>query len=193
MGASYTGAVRLDDLGWNPEMAAHYEPWRERSDHDPARVAVEFNHLFRVYVAEGDVEAVVSGRLKHHATSRSELPAVGDWVVIRRRSEEDRATIVHVLPRRSRFSRKAAGGVTDEQVVAANVDVVFLVMALDADFSPRRLERYLLLARDSGAESVVLLTKPDLCADLPAAVADVATVAGSAPVHVLNPRSGEGR
>ncbi|HWN86947.1 MAG TPA: GTPase RsgA, partial [Vicinamibacterales bacterium] len=184
--------MRLDDLGWDRDMAAHYEPWRERSGHDPARVAVEFNHLFRVYVEDGDVEAVVSGRLKHHAMSRSELPAVGDWVVIRRGADQDRASIVHVLPRRSRFSRKVAGGVTDEQVVAANVDVVFLVMGLDADFSPRRLERYLLLARDSGAEAVVLLTKPDLCADLPGAAAEVAAVAGSMPVHVLNPRSGDG-
>jgi ribosome biogenesis GTPase len=117
---------------------------------------------------------------------------VGDWVVARRRPDEDRAAIVHVLPRRSRFSRKVAGSVTDEQVVAANVDVVFLVMGLDADFSPRRLERYLLLARDSGAAPVVLLTKPDLCADLGALEADIAAVAGGLPVHVLNPRSGDG-
>jgi ribosome biogenesis GTPase len=173
-------------------MAAQYDPWRARAEHEPARVAVEFNHLYRVYGPDGDLEAVVSGRLKHHATSRSELPAVGDWVVVRRRADEGRASIVHVLPRRSCFSRKAAGGVTDEQVVAANVDVVFLVMALDGDFSPRRLERYLLLARDSGAASVVLLTKPDLCADLPAAIAAVAAVSGPVPVHVLNPRTGDG-
>jgi len=173
-------------------MAAHYEPWRERSDHAPARVAVEFNHLFRVCGADGDLEAMVSGRLKHHAVGRRELPAVGDWVVVRRRAEDDRAAIVHVLPRRSRFSRKVAGNVTDEQVVAANVDVVFLVMALDSDFSPRRLERYLLTARDSGASAVVLLTKPDLCSDVPGAVAEVVAVAGPVPVHVLNPRIGEG-
>jgi len=184
--------VRLDDLGWDEEMAALYEPWRARAEHEPARVAVEFNHLYRVYGLDGDLEAVVSGRLKHHATSRSELPAVGDWVVVRRRADEGRASIVHVLPRRSCFSRKAAGGVTDEQVVAANVDVVFLVMALDGDLSPRRLERYLLLAQDSGAASVVLLTKPDLCADLPASVAEVAAVSGPVPVHVLNPRTGDG-
>jgi len=183
--------VRLDELGWDERVAAHYAPWSGRSDHAPARVAVEFNHLYRVYVDGGEVEAVVSGRLKHHAASRSELPAVGDWVVVRHR-EEGRAAIVHVLPRRSRFSRKVAGGVTDEQVVAANVDVVFLVMALDGDFSPRRLERYLLLSRDSGAASVVLLTKPDLCPDPAAPLAEVAGVAGGLPVHVLNPRSGDG-
>jgi ribosome biogenesis GTPase len=182
----------LEDLGWDEETAAAFEPWRDRADHEPARVAVEFNHLYRLYVNGGEVEAVVSGRVKHHAESRADLPAVGDWVVARRRREEDRASIVHVLPRRSRFSRKVAGGVTDEQVVAANVDVVFLVMALDSDFSPRRLERYLLLARDSGASPVVLLTKPDLCDDVGARVAAVAVVAGDLPVHLLNPRSGEG-
>jgi ribosome biogenesis GTPase / thiamine phosphate phosphatase len=184
--------VRLDDLGWDEPLAAAFEPWRAREDHLPARVAVEFNHLYRVYVDGAEVEAVVSGRLKHHAESRGELPAVGDWVVVRKRLDEDIASIVHVLPRRSRFSRKVAGGVTEEQVVAANVDVVFLVMALDADFSQRRLERYLLVARESGADPVVLLTKPDLGADLPARMAEVATVAGLLPVHVLNPRSGEG-
>jgi ribosome biogenesis GTPase len=184
--------VRLDELGWDEQTAAAYAPWAAREGHVPARVAVEFNHLYRVYAEGNEVEAVVSGRLKHHAASRGELPAVGDWVVVRKRPDEDRVAIVHVLPRRSRFSRKVAGAVTDEQVVAANVDVVFLVMALDDDFSPRRLERYLLLARDSGASPVVLLTKPDLSADVPAAVAEVAAVAGALPVHVLNPRSGEG-
>jgi ribosome biogenesis GTPase len=184
--------VRLDELGWDEQTAAAYEAWGARDDHQPARVAVEFNHLYRVYLDGAEAEAMVSGRLKHHAASRGELPAVGDWVVVRKRSDEDRAAIVHVLPRRSRFSRKVAGGVTDEQVVAANVDVVFLVMAFDADFSPRRLERYLLLARESGAAPVILLTKPDLSADLAAQVAEVVAVAHALPVHVLNPRSGEG-
>jgi len=184
--------VHLDELGWDEHMAAHYEPWAGKEGLHPARVAVEFNHLYRVYVDGGEAEASVAGRLKHHAASRGELPAVGDWVVIRRRSDEDRVTILHVLPRRSHFSRKVAGGVTDEQVVAANVDVVFLVMGLDADFSPRRLERYLLLARDSGAAPVILLTKPDLCADLPSHLAEVLTVTGDLPVHVLNPRAGDG-
>jgi ribosome biogenesis GTPase len=184
--------VLLDELGWNDDVAGQYEVWAAKPDHLPARVAVEFNHLYRVYVDGGEVEAVVSGRLKHHASSRGELPAVGDWVVIRKRGDEDRAAIVHVLPRRSRFSRKVAGDVTDEQVVAANVDVVFLVMALDGDFSPRRLERYLLLARESGAAAAVLLTKPDLAADVVACVAAVVSVTGDTPVHVLNPKSGEG-
>jgi ribosome biogenesis GTPase len=184
--------VQLDELGWDAGLAAAYEPWAGRADHTPGRVAVEFNHLYRVYAGGTEIEAAASGRLKHHAESRRELPAVGDWVVVRRRGDEPRGSIVHVLPRRGRFSRKVAGHVTDEQVVAANVDVVFLVMGLDGDYSLRRLERYLLLSRDSGATPVVLLTKPDLTLDLPSQVADVTAVVSSAPVHVLNPRSGEG-
>jgi ribosome biogenesis GTPase len=85
-----------------------------------------------------------------------------------------------------------AGNVTGEQVVAANVDVIFMVMSLDNDFSVRRLERYLLMARESGAAPVVLLTKPDLCSDLPAFVADVVAACGDAPVHVINPKLNEG-
>jgi ribosome biogenesis GTPase len=117
---------------------------------------------------------------------------VGDWVVLRKRADEPRGAIVAVLPRRSRFSRRMAGNVTDEQVVAANADVVFVVMSLDHDYSLRRLERYLLLARESGASPVILLTKPDLCEDLPARVAEVVALAGDVPTHVVSPRRGEG-
>lgn len=185
-------STRLTDLGWTANEAAHYAAFVGKDGLQPARVAIEFNHIYRVYVDDGELEATASGRLKHHATSRSELPAVGDWIVLRRRPDADRATIVAVLPRRSRFSRKMAGHVTDEQVVAANVDVVFVVMALDADFSPRRLERYLLLARESGAWPVVVLTKPDVCVNVPARVADAMAVAGNLPVHVLSPKRNEG-
>jgi ribosome biogenesis GTPase len=130
--------------------------------------------------------------MKHTAERRAELPAVGDWVVLRRRGDERRAAVVEVLPRAGYFSRKVAGVVTDEQVVAANIDLAFIVTSLDADFSPRRLERYLLVAREGGVQPVVLLTKPDKCDDVPARVSDAVTVAGEAPVLVVNPRSGEG-
>jgi ribosome biogenesis GTPase len=184
--------MRLDELGWDERLAADFAPWRDTAGVQPGRVAIEFNHNYRVYVGNGEIDAVAAGRLKHHAGSRADLPAVGDWVAVRMRPGEDRGAIQAVLPRRSKFSRHAAGGVTDEQVVAANADVVFLVMALDHDFSVRRLERYLLLSRESGAAPVILLTKPDLAEDVPARVADVATVAGDLPVHVLSPRLNEG-
>ena len=184
--------MRLNALGWDELFAEHYAPWATRPGFVPARVAIEFNHNYRVYTGEGELEVMAAGRLKHRAASRAEMPAVGDWVVVRTQADEDRGSIVAVLPRRSRFSRKMAGHVTDEQVVAANVDVVFVVMALDADFSVRRLERYLLLARESGAAPVVLLTKPDLAPDREAQLAGVGAVAGDVPVHVVNPRLSEG-
>ena len=182
----------LKDLGWDDSRARDLEPWAGRAGFQPGRVIIGFNYLYRVGTEEGEVEAVLAGRLKHRAESQGELPAVGDWVVLRKRRDEDRGAIVAVLPRRSRFSRRMAGNVTGEQIVAANVDVVFIVMSLDDDYSVRRLERYLLMARESGATPVVVLTKPDMCADLPAFVADVAAASSDVPVHVVNPRLNQG-
>jgi ribosome biogenesis GTPase len=183
--------MTLAELGWNDTFAAAYEPWQSKAHVHPGRVGIEFNQNFRVYVEDGEVDAVTAGRLKHRAGSRAELPAVGDWVAVRQRPE-DGAVIVGVLPRRTAFTRRAAGEPTGEQVVAANVDVVFVVMGLDRDYNPRRLERYLLMARESGAAPVVLLTKPDLSPDLSAHIRDVTTLAGDIVVHVVNPKSGEG-
>jgi ribosome biogenesis GTPase len=182
----------LADLGWNDTLAAHFAPWRGKAHIEPGRVIIEFNHLYRIAVEEGDIEGVLTGRMKHLAARRSELPAVGDWVAIRRGTDRGRGAVVAVLPRYSRFSRKASGNVTDEQVVAANVDVVFIVMALDPDFSVRRLERYLLLSRESGASPVVLLTKPDLATDAAARASEVAEMTGDVPVHVVSPKFGHG-
>lgn len=184
--------MRLVELGWNGTRAEQFGPWAGKEHVEPGRIAIEFNFNYRVYVDGDEIEAVAAGRLKHHAASRSEMPAVGDWVAVKKRPDEDRGSIQAILPRHSKFSRKVAGNVTDEQVVAANVDVVFLVMALDNDFSVRRLERYLLLARESGASPVILLTKPDLADDVPARVAQVERMAGGLPIHVLSPKFSEG-
>jgi ribosome biogenesis GTPase len=169
--------VDLRDLGWDDALRHQFEPWAAKPHVQPGRVFIEFNYIFRVYIHGGETEAVLAGRLKHHATSRSELPAVGDWVVVRTRPGDERGSIVAVLPRRSRFSRRMAGNVTDEQVVAANVNVTFIVMGLDQDYSLRRLERYLLLSQESGAAPVVLLTKPDVGDDVERRIAEVQAIA----------------
>lgn len=184
--------MTLTELGWNDAFDAAYESWRAKPDVRPGRVAIEFNQIFRIYVEDGELDAITAGRLKHRARGRAELPAVGDWVAVRKRPEEDRGVIMGVLPRRSAFSRRAAGEVTGEQVVAANVDVVFVVMGLDRDYNVRRLERYLVMARESGASPVILLTKPDLCSDLSAHLREVTSLAGDIVVHVVNPKRGEG-
>src|SRR4030095_13607067 len=184
--------MTLRELGREEARAGECEPWAGKPAHHLARVLIGFNYLYRVGIEGGEFDAVLAGRLKHHAKRQGELPAVGDGVAVRKRSREARGAIVAVLPRRSRFSRRMAGNVTDEQVVAANVDVIFIVMSLDDDYSVRRLERYLLMARESGATPVVLLTKPDLCADLPAYVAETVAASGDAPVHVLSPKLNQG-
>lgn len=184
--------MHLTELGWDEEFARGFAPWATNAHVQPGRVGIEFNYIYRLHMEEGELEAVLAGRLKHKAVSRGELPAVGDWVAVRKRGAGDRGTIVGVLPRRSRFSRRMAGNVTDEQVVAANVGVIFIAMALDQDFSLRRLERYLLLAHESGAAPVILLTKPDLADDVAARVSEVVAAAGDVPIHVLRPKAGEG-
>jgi ribosome biogenesis GTPase len=182
----------LTEFGWDDAFAAAFEALRPGAHVEPARVAIGFNYLYRVWTDSGGLEVAIAGRLKHHAASRSELPAVGDWVAVRRRPNLDRGAIVAVLPRRSAFSRRMAGAVTGEQVVAANADVVFVVMGLDPDFNLRRLERYLLLARESGAAPVVVLTKPDLSGTVAEQMAAVASIAGTSPVHVVSPKLNQG-
>ena len=139
---------------------------------------------------EGETLARVSGRLRHRAEDRSAFPAVGDWVVLEPVPDGD-SRIHAVLPRFSRFSRRAAGDVTEEQVVAANIDVVFLVGGLDRDFNPRRIERYLVVAWESGATPVVLLNKADLVEAPEHFVGEVERVAPGVDVHAISARQTE--
>lgn len=179
--------TRLPDLGWNGPLAAAFEPHAARGL-APGRVALEHTHVYRVLTASDDVLARVAGRLRHRARSRADFPAVGDWVALDRSAHEREARIVHVLPRRSRFSRRAAGDPTEEQVVAANVDTVFLVAGLDGDFNLRRIERYLLVAWESGAAPVIVLNKADVVEDADALVDSVRAVAAGVPVHAVSCR-----
>src|SRR5687767_14920000 len=124
--------MSLVALGRDEQFAAALDGLALGADVEPARVVIEFNYLYRLGAGLGAFEATVSGRLKHRGVSRSQLPAVRDWVAVRTRPNQDKGLIVAVLPRRSAFSRRMAGAVTDEQVVAAKVDVLFVVMGVDA-------------------------------------------------------------
>jgi len=134
----------------------------------------------------------VSGKLRHEALEQDEFPSVGDWVVVSLRPLEKRATIHKVLPRKSKFSRKVAGVNTREQIVASNIDTVFLVNALNKDFNARRIERYLIMAWESGATPVILLSKADLCMDLEEKLRETELVAMGVPVHVISALDGIG-
>jgi ribosome biogenesis GTPase len=183
----------LTHLGWDPAIEDQFAPFAA-DGLEPARVAVEQRGAYLLYTARGERWAELSGRLRHGVGGRGELPAVGDWVAIADPDGAERALVQAVLPRRTKFSRMAAtdGGDAAEQIVAANVDVVFLTAGLDGDFNPRRLERYLTLGWESGAAPVVVLTKVDLCTDVEAALLDVEPVAIGVPVHAVSNVTGEG-
>ncbi len=181
----------LHKLGWNPFFAQAFEPFKG-DEPLPARVAVQHKGHYLLYSELGELQGKVTGRLRHRAGSTKDFPAVGDWVVIRARPDEGAATITSILPRRTKFSRKVAGPTTEEQIVAANIDKVFIVAGLDEDFNPRRIERYLVLAAESGAEPVIVLNKADLCDDLPDVLNEVQTIAGGAPVLVTSVVRNEG-
>jgi ribosome biogenesis GTPase / thiamine phosphate phosphatase len=154
----------------------------------PGLVASAARDRFLVWTEEGEVEASVSGRLRH---SSATWPAVGDWVALR----ENGQVIEQVLGRRTVLSRKQPGRALDEQVLAANIDVLFVVSGLDHDYNERRIERYLVVARQGGARPVILLTKADLAEsngrDLAEIVARLSAWSG-APVLALNALSGAG-
>ncbi len=144
-----------------------------------------------------DRSAVVSGRFRFEALASSDYPAVGDWVTVA--AGQEPAVITAVLPRRSAFvrsaadaSRRSAGHLADEQVLAANVDVAFLVAGLDRDFNLRRLERYLAVAWSSGVRPVIVLNKADIAADLDDRLLEVEAIAPAVPIVILSALTGDG-
>lgn len=152
-----------------------------------ARVCEQHRDLYRVIGGEGEYAAEVSGRLAYDAAGSADFPAVGDWVMTDRPDDlAGNAIIRRILSRRSVFARKAAGTAAATQVIAANIDTVFICMSLNADFNLRRLERYLTIAFDSMARPVIVLTKADLCGDLDARLAEIASVGMGADVAVCS-------
>ena len=186
--------ITLEVLGWDARWAevwAAHHP--DGGDAKPARVVVESQHIYRVHTGREDVLARITGRVRHKFGSREAFPAVGDWVALKPAGPaEEMGRIVDVLPRRGRFVRKAAGTGIEAQVVAANVDVVFLVSGLDHDFNVRRIERYLLAALEGGASPVIVLNKADLARDLDDVRRELAPVAGAVPVLMMSAKDGSG-
>src|SRR5919108_842662 len=168
----------LEALGWSQLFADAFAPY-EQEGLLPGRVAVQERGAVVLFTAAGTLPAT------GHAVA-------GDWVAFEPLSGEERGLVRAVLPRRTRFARKEAWLRSEEQVVAANADVVFLVSSLDRDFSPRRIERYLTAAWDSGADPVVVLTKVDVAPDPVAAVAEAEAVAFGVPLHAVSAVTGTG-
>jgi ribosome biogenesis GTPase len=178
----------LDTLGWNAHFEKSFEEFATNG-FAPARVALEYQGLYRIYCEHGELLAEVTGRVHYNAQSRSDYPAVGDWVAITPLSDERKAIIHGILPRLSKFSRKVAGETTEEQIVATNVDTIFLVQGLDSNYNLRRLERYLALAVESGAQPVIILNKSDLADDIDSRLAEVESIAPDVRAHAISSKT----
>lgn len=157
------------------------------------RVIAQYKDLYKVATENYELTAEISGKFRYHTTLKSDYPAVGDFVMIDRENNLAGNAIIHnVLTRKSVFGRKAAGTANDVQIVAANIDTVFICMSLNNDFNLRRLERYLSIAWDSGATPVIVLTKSDLCEDISVMLEEVNTIAIGVDVIVTTSTMEEG-
>ncbi len=177
--------IDLSAVGWTPEREAAFAPLREQGL-EPGLIAVSYGGLGTVWTAEGAMDFSAAGRLRlQEKKERAGLPAIGDWVALRRPVTQGAAWLVQeILPRRSSFWRKMAGTAHKTQVVAANMDIIFVVTSLNRDFNPRRLERYLALAGESGAQPVIILTKADLAGeDEEGMVEEAEALDPNTPVH----------
>ena len=191
--------MELNKLGWTAELAGSLKSLNA-PEFIPARVTQEHKELYVVFSADGELFAEISGKFRHQAQSRADFPCVGDWAAITTRPHQGRAIIHALLPRKTVFSRKAVlgggpkyrPGKTDEQVLAANIDTVFLVSGLDGDYNLRRIERYVAVAWDSGANPVIILNKADLCGDLEERLMEVEAVALGIPILPVSAAENEG-
>ena len=157
------------------------------------RVSVQYKDIYRILTEEGEVLARVSGKLSYSVNSTFNYPVVGDWVLLDRTDNKNGDAIIHkVLTRKSCFSRKIAGTRYDTQVVAANIDYIFICMALNNDFNINRLERYIAVAWDSMATPVIVLTKSDLCEDVDERLREVKEAAIGIDILVTSSLNGNG-
>lgn len=154
----------LNYLGWDKYLENNFKPYEQQNLYT-GRVAVENKTNYLLYTSFGEVSGEISGKLFFNSESLSELPKVGDWVVVSLFDNNTKAVIHNVLPRKTKISRKSADKKTEEQIIAANVDVVFIVQSLDENFNINRMERYLAAVNQSGALPVAILNKSDICDD----------------------------
>jgi len=181
--------ITLETLCWTEDLERSFAAFREK-DLLPARVAVEDKLHYVLFNAQEPLIGKISGKLEYETKSKAELPKVGDWVAFSLVPNEDKAIIHHVLPRRTKLSRKIVGRETEEQVLVTNVDIAFVVQALDRSFNPGLIQRHLAMTVEGGVKPVVVLNKADLCEDILAKLATVEGIADQAPVIAVSARTG---
>ncbi|WP_432404678.1 ribosome small subunit-dependent GTPase A [Wukongibacter sp. M2B1] len=177
----------IDLDAWGLSKAISKELEEKYNGYYLGRVIEEHRNLYKIITEDGGIIGRVSGKMVYEANDRVDYPAVGDWVVLDRLGDENGIAIIKgVLTRKSKFSRKIAGKKSDEQIIASNIDTIFICMSLNHDFNLQRLERYTSLAWNSGAIPVVLLTKSDLCSDVDEKIQEVMEVSPGVDIYAVS-------
>jgi len=190
--------MNLNRLGWTPFFFFFIKSIKN-DDVITARVFLIHKDQYQLFTEDGEIIAKLAGIFHKKQVLKSDFPAVGDWVTLEVNPQNQSAIIRSVLPRKSSFSRKVSsgrkrrsGGLTEEQIIAANIDTVFITVGLDRDFNIRRIERYLTLVYNSGADPVIILNKSDLCSDLENKMAETESVAFGVPILVVSAKQKTG-
>jgi len=182
--------MSLNNLGWNDKLTELTKDC-DINLSDVGRIISQHKNLYTISTGKTDLFAEVSGNFMFN---KSDFPVVGDWVIITERLNEKKATIHDILPRYSKFSRSSSGEVTTEQVIASNIDYIFLVSSLNEEFNLRRIERYLISSWDSGANPIIVLNKSDLCDDeeINKKILQINKIAFGINVEVISATTGDG-
>jgi len=181
----------LNLLGWNDDYKRLWKKEKNKNYY-PARVSRQDRKEFEIISEFGVQRALSRGKLHTSDKQISLSPVVGDWVAVSKKSSEPLCVIHSVLPRQSSISRKVAGSITRQQLLAANIDIIFLINSLDKEINLRRIERYLTQAWGTGARPVIILNKADLTRDKDGQLEKVRSVAGEAAVHAVSALSDQG-
>ena len=185
--------MNLKNIGFNDYVEAHFNSIS--SDDDMiARISGEYEKIYKIVTEGGEKTAEISGNMKYNAEGRFDYPVVGDWVLVKGHKNSDRYIIKKIIPRQTKVSRKVAGKKSEEQIISANIDYIFIMSDLKDDYNINRLERYLTIAWDSGAKPIIVLNKADLCnkKDIENKKSEVEKIAFGVPVHVISCKKNRG-
>lgn len=183
--------INLNSFGWDNFFEKHFELYKAQ-EFEYGRITIENKTNYLIATGYGEIIGEISGKYLFEAEKQSDLPKVGDWVVISLFNNNTRAVIHNLLPRKTKISRKSADKKIDEQIIAANVDIVFIVQSLDNNFNINRLERYLTAIYQSGTRPVAVLNKIDLCGDVHEKIELVKTRTGLDDILNMSAKTGEG-
>lgn len=179
----------LYKLGLSKEQE---ECWKDNfNEDDLGRISSQHRELYKIITDKGEISGSIYGNLRHKLVDKRDFPAVGDWVALQY-IDNSSSIIKGILPRNNVISRKVAGSKMEEQIIASNIDKIFITMSLNNDFNIRRIERYINIAWDSGAKPVIILTKSDTCKDIKSKIRELEEVAIGVDIITVSSLTGEG-